>query len=90
MGSSRKIFFVFLITLAFTFGSFSVHAATSQDAAPQTPPANTTGMVWVNTDTGVYHQPGTRYYGKTKHGKYMLEVDAVKAGYHPAGKTLSQ
>jgi hypothetical protein len=43
-------------------------------------------MVWVNTDTGVYHQPGTRYYGKTKQGKYMLEADAIRAGYRAAGK----
>ena len=53
-------------------------------AKPQTPPAKTTGMVWVNTDTGVYHKEGSRWYGKTKHGKYMLETDAVKAGYKPA------
>jgi hypothetical protein len=43
-------------------------------------------MVWVNTDAGVYHKPGTRWYGKTKHGKYMLEADAIKAGYKPAEK----
>lgn len=42
------------------------------------------GMVWVNLDSGVYHYEGSRYYGKTKNGKYMSEVDAVKAGYHPA------
>jgi hypothetical protein len=65
-------------------------ATSSQSATPQTPPANSSGMVWVNTDTGVYHKPGTRYYGKTKHGKYMLEADALKAGYHAAGKTPSQ
>jgi hypothetical protein len=53
-------------------------------AKPQTPSAKTTGMVWVNTDTGVYHKEGSRWYGKTKHGKYMLETDAVKAGYKPA------
>jgi hypothetical protein len=41
-------------------------------------------MVWINTDTGVYHKQGTRWYGKTKHGKYMLETDAIKAGYKPA------
>jgi hypothetical protein len=43
-------------------------------------------MVWVNTDSGVYHKEGTRYYGKTKHGKYMSEADAVKGGYRPAKK----
>ena len=25
-------------------------------------------MVWVNTESGVYHKPGTRWYGKTKTG----------------------
>jgi hypothetical protein len=53
-------------------------------AAQQTPPTKSGGMVWVNTDAGVYHKPGTRWYGKTKHGKYMLEPDAIKAGYKPA------
>ena len=42
------------------------------------------GMVWVNLDSGVYHYPGTRYYGKTKTGKYLSEADATKAGYHAA------
>jgi hypothetical protein len=63
-------------------------AATPADAPtpakPQTPPPKASGMVWVNTDTGVYHKEGSRWYGKTKHGKYMLETDAIKAGYKPA------
>lgn len=41
-------------------------------------------MVWVNTATGVYHKKGLRWYGETKKGKYMLEEDAIKAGYKPA------
>src|SRR5262249_15119951 len=52
----------------------------------QTPPANSNGMVWVNTDSGVYHKPGTRWYGKTKQGKYMTEADAQKAGYRASEK----
>ena len=43
-------------------------------------------MVWVNTDSGIYHKPGTHWYGKTKKGKYMTEADAIKAGYHGAKK----
>jgi len=70
--------------------SLAAPTTASPSATSQTPPANSSGMVWVNTDTGVYHKPGTRYYGKTKHGKYMLEADAIKAGYHPAGKAPPQ
>jgi len=51
-------------------------------ASAQGAPGN--GMVWVNTETGVYHKEGSRYYGKTKQGKYMSEADAVNAGYRAA------
>ena len=40
-------------------------------------------MVWVNTDSGVYHKSG-QFYGKTKKGQFMTEDDAKKAGYHQA------
>jgi len=43
-------------------------------------------MVWVNLDTKVFHREGDRYYGKTKHGKWMTETEAVAAGYR-ASKT---
>ncbi len=37
-------------------------------------------MVWVNTDSHVFHREGSRYYGKTKQGKYLSEEEAVKEG----------
>jgi hypothetical protein len=40
--------------------------------------------VWVNTNSGIYHCPGTRWYGATKQGKYMGECEALKAGYRAA------
>ena len=40
--------------------------------------------VWVNTSSGVYHCPGTRYYGNTTRGKYLPEPEARAAGNRPA------
>ena len=51
-------------------------------SAAKTAPAK--GMVWVNTDSKVFHYEGDRWYGKTKQGKYMTEADALKEGYRAA------
>lgn len=40
--------------------------------------------VWVNTHSGVYHCPGTRWYGSTKQGEYMTQKEAQEKGYRPA------
>jgi hypothetical protein len=40
--------------------------------------------VWVNTKSGVYHCPGTRWYGKTQEGKYMKQREAQASDYRPA------
>jgi hypothetical protein len=50
--------------------------------APQTTqaPGGGNGQVWVNSETHVYHKEGSKWYGKTKNGKYMSEADAVKEG----------
>lgn len=41
-------------------------------------------MVWVNTNSGVYHCPNTRWYGNTKSGKYMAQKEAQAQGHRPA------
>jgi hypothetical protein len=39
--------------------------------------------VWVNTASGIYHCPGTRWYGATNEGVYMTQAAAQKKGYKP-------
>ena len=45
----------------------------------------TENEVWVNTRSRKYFKPCSRYYGKTKQGKFMTELDALDSGYLPAG-----
>jgi hypothetical protein len=53
----------------------------------KTAPATTVNEVWVNTRSGKYWKPGSRYYGKTKEGEFTSELDALDRGYSPAGGT---
>jgi hypothetical protein len=54
---------------------------TSAKVATKAPaPGGGHGLVWVNTETHVYHKEGSHFYGTTKKGKYMTEAEAVKAG----------
>jgi hypothetical protein len=79
------------------FGSKTVSPAPATSPAAATSTAKTTkavepagapvpgggpGTVWVNTETHVYHKEGSRWYGRTKKGKYMSEQDALKEGDH--------
>jgi hypothetical protein len=41
-------------------------------------------VVWVNTDSNIYHFATGRNYGKTKSGAYMCERDATAAGARAA------
>ena len=62
-------------------------AMQTKSAASQ-PAAETQGnpdvQVWVNTKSGVYHCPGTHWYGATKSGEYMKQAQAQQKGFRPA------
>jgi hypothetical protein len=59
-------------------------AAPAQKNMPTTAAAGGgPGMVWVNSNSKVYHCPSDRWYGKTKAGAYMSESDAVAKGNRP-------
>jgi DNA uptake protein ComE-like DNA-binding protein len=61
----------------------------SEASSPAQPPPSR-GMVWVNTETKVFHREGDKWYGNTKHGKYMTEADAVKAGYRESKEHMKK
>jgi hypothetical protein len=54
--------------------------ASAQAATKAAAPGGGHGLVWVNTETHVYHKEGSRFYGTTKKGKYMTEAEAIKEG----------
>jgi hypothetical protein len=59
---------------------------TTDEAANPPAPGGGHGQVWVNTERGVYHREGSRFYGTTRRGKYMTEQDAIQTGYKAAPK----
>ena len=38
-------------------------------------------VVWLNTKTGIWHEKGMRWYGRTKQGAYVCRRQAAAAGY---------
>jgi hypothetical protein len=73
--------------------AYLLNASLMHNAAGQTPESkaqralsrgNPEVRVWVNTTSGTYHCPGTRWYGKTKEDEYMTQKGAQDKGYRPA------
>ena len=75
-----------VLLLAFTLLVSSPSVLVQQGFASPAPQAqgNPSVKVWVNTSSGVYHCPGTRWYGNTKRGEYMTQKQAQEKGYRPA------
>ena len=42
-------------------------------------------VVWLNTKTGVWHEKGMRWYGRTREGSYVCRKEAAAAGYRDTG-----
>jgi len=57
-------------------------AASSATAASSSCPGDVT--VWVNTRSGIYHLPGSRWYGRTREGRFLCEKQADADGYRAA------
>lgn len=41
-------------------------------------------MVWVNTESGIYHCPNSSDWGSTQRGRYLAEAVASSGGHKPA------
>ena len=37
-------------------------------------------VVWLNTRSGIWHEKGMRWYGRTREGAYVCKTEAAKAG----------
>ncbi len=83
---------------AATQATGAVKTTAAKVKAPATPPpsasdiadAKTKGLVWVNLNTKVYHKSDAPTYGTTKHGQFMTEADAQKAGYKAAQEPVAK
>ena len=73
-------FIVALFAAAFiaSGSAFAQSIATKPSCAAGDP------VVWVNTNSGVYHMQGDRYYGTTKAGTYLCKSAADAKQYHAA------
>ena len=85
MNRLRTIFALIVVVLSLIACGSSSRAVAPRDSPVTAQNAGSaTVTVWVNTNSGVYHCPGTRWYGKTKSGQFMTQREAQSKGYRPA------
>ncbi len=68
--------------LVLAFAARAILAA--QEAAHSRASAVQNIRVWIDASSGLYHCPGTDWYGKGSGGKYVTQKQAQLDGFHPA------
>jgi hypothetical protein len=66
--------------------SVAANSATAEEMTTAPTLGGLHGLVWVNTRTHVYHKEGSRFYGTTKMGEYMTELEAIQMGNKAAAR----
>ena len=69
-------------SLAFAAAKSDLPSFRSEQLAQQHCPGDT--VVWVNISSGIYHMPGTRFYGRTKNGAFVCQKEADQKGFRIA------
>ena len=81
----KRLLAAALLALALVWAPVASRSQQQPAEQPKTEHAGKPDVkVWVNTKSGVYHCPGTRWYGQTKQGEYMKQSEAQDKGYRPA------
>ena len=80
----RKTLTAFLLAFTLFLYAPAIISCQSGGGSTETQHGNPDVEVWVNTASGVYHCPGTRWYGATKAGEYMKQKQAQDIGNRPA------
>ena len=62
------------VAVAVTIRTFDTEAA-AQTHCPRD------AVAWLNLPTGIYHEKGMRWYGRTKYGAFVCRKEADAAGY---------
>ena len=74
----RLVFLAAVAALVFASPALAQEQFSSEQQAQQHCPKNT--VVWLNIPSGIYHMKGMRWYGATRHGAYVCQQEADKAG----------
>jgi len=84
--SRLRTSFALIIVLLIAIACGSSALALTHRTMPFRPQSagNPKVQVWVNTNSGIYHCPNTRWYGNTKSGRFMTQREAQAKGYRPA------
>ena len=61
-----------------------LHLATAPQKSALASGADARLKVWVDLKTGLYHCPGSAFYGQTRSGHFMSQAEAQMGNFEPA------